>query len=127
MVGSASPSLGRLMFNRKPTGPHRGRIGALFSPKRRIGSPILLQAIPTQRGRTPFFCFGLLSDFFRNILASRMRKKAQNTFGHNALTGRTDPHAVETPMNPMTYPKNPAFCILLFVFVQLLLKASPPK
>ena len=51
--------------------------------KGRIGSPILLRALPTQRPWIPSF---LVLDHFLNLLASNVSWKAENAFGHNALT-----------------------------------------
>ena len=73
------------MENREPYFPFKGR----------IGSPILLRAIPTHRGRTPILRFWDVFRVFSQDFGFGVCWKAENAFGHNALTRRIDPHAAE--------------------------------
>ena len=71
---------------------------SLFSPRRENRQPYSASSHPHPEGSDPDFVVLGRFRFFCKILASGVGWKAENAFGHNALTRRIDPHAAETPI-----------------------------
>ena len=89
-----------------------GSIGSPILPRRENRKPYSASSHPHPEGSdSDFWGFGTFSVLSHNILASGVSCKAENAFGHNALTRRIDPHTAETPITSKVRLSAFHFCI----------------